>query len=358
MFSRNMPQHKFIGQVHEFNRYADGTLKEAIKLDLIDRKILYLLSENARFSYTHIAKTLKIKRETVAYRIKRMKEENFLHGCSTILDHRRLGFRNYMVYLKLKTLTNEKEFLDYLFNFPEITRLKNCSGTYDSQIILTVKKEEEFIDLFEKLTNKYHAVIQNYDILEILQEDFLGLGLVLEQSDMEKLQTIEHKGSSYHKELESASQVLEEPALDEKDLLLLEELKLNGDMSITELSSKMELAPIAVDNRIRKLIRSGIIKRFMPLASLSQVGYQCWKVFFKFKSLNKEKFITTLKYHPNILWYMRLLGKWDYQFTVYARDNAEFHKVIDEIRSEFSENIINYDSIIVFNQFKYVQRVR
>ncbi len=358
MFSINMPQHRFIGQVPEFNRYAEGTIKEAIKLDLIDRKILYLLSENARFSCTHIAKTLKIKRETVAYRIKRMKEENFLHGCFTILDHRRLGFRNYMVYLKLKTLTNEKEFLDYLFNFPEITRLKNCSGTYDSQIIFTVKKEEEFIDLFEKLTNKYHAVIQNYDILEILQEDFLGLGLVLEQSDMKKLQTIEHKGSSYHKELESASQILEEPALDEKDFLLLEELKLNGDMSITELSGKMELAPIAIDNRIRKLIRSGIIKRFMPLASLSQLGYQWWKVFFKFKNLDKQKFFTFLKYHPNVLWQMRLLGKWDYQFSVFAKDNAEFHKVIDEIRSEFSENIINYDSIIVFNQFKYVQRVR
>jgi Lrp/AsnC family transcriptional regulator for asnA, asnC and gidA len=353
-----MPQQKFIGQIREFNRYAENTIKEAIKLDLIDRKILYLLSQNARLSSTYIAKQLKTKRETVAYRIKRMKDENFLHGSSTILDHRRLGFKNYMVYLKLKTLTNEKDFLDYLFAFQEVTRLKNCSGTYDAQIIITVKTEEEFLELFEKIINKYHEIIQNYDILEILQEDFLGLNMLLNFEEIKKLQATEHKGSSYQKEFEIASKKVEDTNLDEIDLSLLEQLKLNGEISIVELSNKLNLAPISIDNRIRKLIRGGIIKTFMPISSLNQLGYQWWKVFFKFKNLDKHKFHTFLKYHPNILWYMKLLGKWDCQFSIFAKDNAEFHKVIDDLRSQFAENIINYDSIIVFNQFKYVQRVK
>ena len=54
---------------------------------------------------------------------------------------------------------------------------------------------------------------------------------------------------------------------------------------------------------------------------------------------------------------MKLLGKWDYQFSLFAKDNTEFHKVLDEIRTEFADNIISYDTIIVFNQFKYVQMV-
>ncbi len=353
-----MSHNKFIGQLREFNRYASGIVKEAIKLDLIDKKILYLLSRNARFSCTHLAKLLKIKRETIAYRIKRMKEEEFLQGCSTILDHRRLGFKNYIVYLKLKLLTNEKEFLEDLLTYPEITRLKNCSGTYDTQIIFTVKTEEEFLELFERINNKYHEIIQNYDISEILEEDFLGLNLVLAPAEIKKLQIMEHKGSSYQKDFEMTPKEFKKSELDEKDVLLLEELRLNGDISLKELSEKLQLAPIAVDNRIRKLIHTKVIKRFMPLASLNQLGYQWWKVLLKFKNLNRKKLFTFIDYHPNILWYMKLLGKWDYQFSVFAKDNAEFHKVIDEIRTEFSENIIHYDSIIVFNQFKYVQRVR
>ena len=113
-----------------------------------------------------------------------------------------------------------------------------------------------------------------------------------------------------------------------------------------------------IENRIKKLIHAGIKKRFIPLTSPSKLGYQWWKVFFKFKNLDKKKFFTFLKYHSNVLWYMKLLGRWDYQFSIFAKDNSEFHKIIDEIRTEFSDNIINYDSIIVFNQLKFVQRVK
>ena len=144
-----MPENKFIGQIREYNQYAEGSVKEAIKLDLLDRKILYLLGENSRLSNTYLAKKLKIKRETVAYRIKRMKEANFLHGHLTLLDHRKLGFKNYLVYIKLKTLTDEKELLNYLFNFKEITRLKNCSGKYDLQVIYSVTDSEDFLESYK-----------------------------------------------------------------------------------------------------------------------------------------------------------------------------------------------------------------
>ncbi len=353
-----MKPNNFIGQVKEFNRYAAGTTREDRTLDLIDKKILYLLSENARFSYTYIAKRLKIKRETVAYRIKRIMEKNFLHGYLTLLNERRLGFRNYLMYLKLKTLTNEKELINYLMGFKEVTRLKNCSGTYDLQIVVSVKEEEELAALFEKITSRYHLIIQNYDFLTILEEDFLGLNLILDEKEIKTLMVLEHKGSAFQKEFEKASGAGEEANPDDTDKLILEELKLDGSMSIRELSRRVKLAPLAVENRIRKLIRSGIIKRFMPLAALNQLGYQWWKVFFNFKNLNRNQFFTFLKYHPNILWYMKLLGRWDYQLSVFAPDNAAFHQILDEIRTEFADNIINYDSIIVFNQFKYVQRVK
>jgi len=352
-----MSKNKFIGQIREYNPYAEHSVKEAFKLDLLDKKILYLLGENSRLSNTYLAKKLKIKRETVAYRIKRMKEANFLHGYLTLLNHRKLGFKNYLVYIKLKTLTDEKELLDYLFNFNEITRLKNCSGKYDLQVIYSVTNSEDFLTGFEKLTDKYHHLIESYDVLEIIDEDFLGLQLLLNKEESKKLTSLEQKGSTFQKEFIHAEKETDKINLDKKDKEIVNELKLDGGVTIRALSEKVSLAPIAVENRIKKLVRSGVIKRFMPLASLNQLGYQWWKVFFKFKNLDKKKFFTFLKYHSNVLWYMRLLGKWDYQFSIFAKDNAEFHRILDEIRSEFSENIISYDSIIVFNQFKFNQLV-
>ncbi len=352
-----MGKNKFIGQIREFNRYKQDIVKEAVTLDLIDRKIMYLLSQNARLSHTAIAKRLHSKRETVAYRIKRLEDQEFLHGYLTLIDHRKIGFKNYIVYLKLKTLLNEQELQNYLFVIPQITRLKNCSGTYDLQIIFTVKQEEEFVELFETIINKYYSIILNYEVMDMLEEDFLGLHLLLPKEETKGLHALEHKGSTFQKEFDLVSHVFDPISLDEKDQQILNILKLEANSSIKKISEQVSLAPIAVENRIKKMIQTGVIKKFIPLASLSHLGYQWWKVFFKFKNLDKQKFFTFLKYHSNVLWYMKLLGKWDYQFSVFAKDNAEFHKILDEIRSEFSDNIINYDSLIIFNQFKYVQRV-
>ncbi len=352
-----MSQNKFIGQVREYNRYADGKVREAIKLDLVDKKILYILHQNARYSNTAIAKKLRLKRETVAYRIKRMMESNFLYGNLTLLDHRRLGLRNYLIYIKLKTLSDEKKLIDFLFDFDQITRLKNCSGSYDIQILASVRQEEEFVQLLDNIIDDYHHVIHGYDILEILEEDFLGLDFILRGEECSQLNISERKGSTFQKEFEASKGDHSQVKLDRKDKEILELLKLEAAASIRHISEKVNLAPVAVDNRIKKMILSGVIKRFMPLASLSQMGYQWWKVFFKFKHLNKEKFFTFLKYHSNVVWYIKMIGRWDYHLSVFARDNADFHRIIDEIRTEFSENIISYDSIIIFNQFKYVQKV-
>ena len=46
------------------------------KLDIIDRKIIYILSKNSRYSNTVIAKKIGSSREVVAYRLKKIQEGN------------------------------------------------------------------------------------------------------------------------------------------------------------------------------------------------------------------------------------------------------------------------------------------
>ncbi len=353
-----MGKNKFIGQIPEFSRYGTNTRKEGIMLDLTDRKILYLLAHNARLSSTAIAKKLSLKRETVAYRIKRLEEQDFLQGYLTLLDTRKLGFKNYLVYLKLKTFLHQQELLSLLSAISEVTRIKNCSGIYDLQLIMTVKTEEEYVEIFEEIINKFHQQIQTYEVHEILEEHFLGLSLLLDTEERKNLTIHEHKGSTFQKEFDFAAKELVSIIVDEKDKELLDILKLDANSNIKTISEKMNLAPVAIENRIKKMIQAGIMKQFLPLASLNALGYQWWKVFFKFKNLDRKKFLTFLRYHGNVLWYMRLLGKWDYQISVFAQDNVAFHTILDGIRSEFAENIIQYDTIIVFNQLKYVQRLR
>ncbi len=334
----------FMGQLSTSNPVSVPPLK----LDTIDRKILVLLADNGRVSHSSIARKLNVGRETVAYRLRRMKELNFLHGSLTLLNTRQLGFRNYVVYIKYLLVRDAQQLIDDMKSKSEVTRIKKLSGLFDLQLTFCVRSPEELVRAMDHLTQKHHSIIQTYELMEIIEEDFLGFSLLAEPS----------VPSSYENQ-----PVLNAPAsapieTDQKDFQILDALKLQGDIPLLELSRQIELAPIAVRNRIRRMERAGIIKQCIPLVSLDQIGFLWWKVLIKGKALPAARFKTYLYMHPNILWYMSLLGRWDYQISIFAQNHVQFHQILDELRENFSDHILHYDTLIVFNQQKFVQRIR
>jgi len=199
-------------------------------------------------------------------------------------------------------------------------------------------------------------IIRDYDILRIVEEDYTGLELLLSANERSSLSIKDRKGSSFSKEFsQQSSDVIGD--IDDNDKKILRLLQLNANMQILELSKKVKIAPIAITNRLRKLIASGIIRHTYPLFDVSQMGYQWHKVFFQVRDLKKSEFVSYLRNHDNILWYMKLIGKWNYQFSVFARDNIELHTILNDIRSKFSGKIVSYDTLMILHQHKFVHRI-
>ncbi|MCF7872509.1 Lrp/AsnC family transcriptional regulator [Candidatus Woesearchaeota archaeon] len=337
---------KFKGQIN--TKYAEN------KLDLINRKILYLLSHNARYGCNSIAKSLKISREVVAYRIKRMEEENFLEGFFSLIDVSKMGYQMHMLYLKLYNTSKYDEILRELDNNSHVTRLKELAGSYDLQLIVSSKNIHKTDEIIDDILGKFGDKIKDYIVLRIVEENYMGLDLLLTEEERKLVKIKESKGSSFQKEFEEREADNKTIEIDKKDNQILNIIHLDARASIKEISEKINLAPISVENRLKKLIKQGVIKSMYPLFNIGQLGYQWYKVLFQVKNINKIQFLEYLKQHDNVLWYMKLIGKWNYQFSVFAKGNAEFHKILDDIRNTFSDNIISYDSIIVLNQQKFV----
>jgi DNA-binding Lrp family transcriptional regulator len=57
-----------------------------LHLDIIDRKILKFLQEDARMTLTEMAKRLYVTRNAVRYRIELMEKEGLIEGYTTILN--------------------------------------------------------------------------------------------------------------------------------------------------------------------------------------------------------------------------------------------------------------------------------
>jgi Lrp/AsnC family leucine-responsive transcriptional regulator len=332
--------------------------KEQIKIDSADRKILYLLCANARYSETAIAKALRMKRETVGYRIRKMLDTGIIDGFLTVIDSRRLGFRMHTLCIKLKQVGAQQRVIDTLIPKDNVTCIETFGGNYDLQLVVASKSLEEFDGFMEWLLSEYFDIIQKYVILEMIDDNFAGLNFLLTPAEISSLKISESKGSTFESELAKAKKKAEVVDVDEHDVKILKLLSLNARMPIAEISKKVNLAVPAVENRIRRLVSEEVIQAFVAVAPLGMLGFQWYTVFFQVKNLNKKRFLAYLKQNTNTTWYTKIVGKWNYQFSVFAKDNTEFNKILNRIRDDFTENIISYDSVIVFSQKKLVSRIQ
>lgn len=349
-FVKNMGETDFRGQVlHDVVQQ---------KLDLLDRKILYLLSQNCRVSNTAIASHLKTSREVVAYRIEQLLKKKVITGFFTLIDSRKLGFMTFTVLIKLINVTKENEIVSHLFQKEEITSLILCSGRYDIYFEVTTVSSEEFESFMNAFLLTHANSINDHTILHFLQEDHMGDNFTLEQEEREALQniTLQGKGSAFSNAFKKSKEEKQQE-IDDKDREILKCVLFNARMPLKEIASKTDLSPTVVKTRMASLITSGAIKHFMPLTSFSAFGYQWFMVFLNIVGIKEQRLSQYMLMHPNIEWGVRCIGPWNNQVSIFARNSREFHAILNDIRGEFKENIIFFDSILVFNQLKFGARI-
>ena len=144
-----------------------------IKLDSKDKKILELLSQDARMSISEISKKSKIQRDSVAYRINKLEKLNVIKFYTTILNPSALGFPIYSyVHIKLHNLDEslEKQFVAFLVANSQVTYVVKISGEWDYDITIAAKDLGNFDDVLKEIRYKFSKIIQNYSSDLILQE--------------------------------------------------------------------------------------------------------------------------------------------------------------------------------------------
>lgn len=145
----------------------------SIKLDSKDKKILELLSQDARMSISEISKKSKIQRDSVAYRINKLEKLNVIKFYTTILNPSALGFPIYSyVHIKLHNLDEslEKQFVAFLVANPQVTYVVKISGEWDYDITIAARDLGNFDDVLKEIRYKFSKIIQNYSSDLILQE--------------------------------------------------------------------------------------------------------------------------------------------------------------------------------------------
>ena len=144
-----------------------------IKIDKKDKKILNILDRDARASIAEISRKTGIQRDSVLYRIKRMKSNGIIKFFHTCLSTDALGFPIYtFVNFTLHNLDEslEKAFLGYLKVHPNVVYIAKTTGKWDFTINIAARTLKHFDEVITEIRMKFSSIIKDYETASIIQE--------------------------------------------------------------------------------------------------------------------------------------------------------------------------------------------
>jgi len=315
-----------------------------VKLDIKDRKILYELDLNCRQSNSQIGKKVGLKRDVVAYRIKKMQDEGIIKNFWTVIDTFKLGYNVIRVYINFQYITPEikKEIIQYFVDYNNSWAVISVKTEIDLVLIIWVKDFFDFYKFWEKTLDKYEDYFSKYTFSLYIQGDgYKKTYLFANEDDRsdKKLFTIQCGGNPIK--------------IDETDYRLLNEIAVNARIPLVNLAKLLDQSSQNINYRIKNLVSSGVIRGFRVDIELSKIGLQRYKPNIYLKDHRLKKPIYNFLKNKSYLEYMNLaFGLADLEPEFIVKDYDELLKILDEINLKFSGAIKKQSIFIADKVYK------
>lgn len=309
-----------------------------MRLDKIDRKLLFELDNNARQTNKHLAKKLRVSPEVIRYRIKRFEEEKVIRYYMAIISPEKLGYYHYEVYFRFQDLeeAKEKELIAYLKKKNNILWLSSCMGHYDLVFSVIAKDNLEFSRIIEDILENYGNNIFERNIQSTVQIPHFTRNYL---TGKKITQEIPYKSGREKKE-----------PIDEIDFKILKYVMDNAREPITKIADKTGETIDVVKYRLRKLEKKGIINTYRPFIDKEKIGHQLNQILFRFRNLKRSvkiRFIEFVKQFDKSVYVLDTMGSYDLILELEPKDQKQLNIILKSIRNEFSESILEYETITI-----------
>ena len=123
--------------------------------------------------------------------------------------------------------------------------------------------------------------------------------------------------------------------LDAIDQALVEALCADGRASYQELGKIIGLSPTATADRVRRLVRTGVIRGFRAVVDAQHVGRTVEAAIDVRLELgtDRDEFVAVLRAHPAVVEAVHVTGHFDYQLRVFCSGTAELDAVLGSLKS-------------------------
>jgi DNA-binding Lrp family transcriptional regulator len=152
------------------SEFTYGKPSGLIELDDADNKILKALSVDARINVVDLAEKIKLTRDVINYRLKKLKENNILIGYRTYPNLNNLGIKHYKIILRTKNLDEKMEIKlkSYLDKHKKATQFLKLIGSWDLEIEFETEDEDELYAVLGEFRKEFSEIIRDLDIIRII----------------------------------------------------------------------------------------------------------------------------------------------------------------------------------------------
>jgi len=309
-------------------------------IDKIDKKMLITLDMDARISLTQLAKKCRVSRDKAHYRLQRLLRKNILGGFYSLIDVERLGYANYIIFLKLKN--QENEITDFLKKSKHVNWLVNAETQWDVVMWVTTKDQYIFIDFWKEFTNIFQNSITEvevsiFDSLVHYKRTFF----TNEKNDKEIIVF----GGRPRKEIDGT------------DMKILRAISFDARISLLDLAKKVGINIKTLQNRLKRLEKEKIIIGYRTYLNYLELGYNYYLILLKLNNIDKETLNRIAAYarqdpYIDVLWH--LIGNANLVLNIKAKNDKHLREVWNNFKDAFREFVIDHETLLLYKQHKFV----
>ena len=307
-------------------------------LDSKDHKIIYNLFLNSRDSFSTIGKKVGLPKTVVKYRIDRLVKEEIIQNFNAMIDVFKLGYTVYRLNFIFQYASPEKEneIINYFKNYKNTWSASSAKGRYDFTATILIKNQNDFYSFYEETLIRYRYFLKEINFSQLYEKFGYKHATLFSESNHTDEKAYEYRFTG---------QTID---IDKVDYKILSILSKNSRTPSIDIAKKINITSTTVLNRIKKLIELGIIQRYSVTIDMNKLGYKTFNVNLSLRNYDKKKYI--IRYLSNIpfIWEVhKAVGGCDLELSVFTLNFEHFHKLMEDIRNKFPEDITNYDYLYV-----------
>ena len=140
------------------------------KIDNMDRKILSILTKNARIPFKDVAEECGVSRAAVHQRVQHLIEEGVITGSGYFVNPKSLGYTTCTyVGIQLEKGSMYKTVVERLYNIPEVIECHYTTGGYSILAKLYAKDNEQLMHLLNEQIQTIPGVVSTETLISLEQ---------------------------------------------------------------------------------------------------------------------------------------------------------------------------------------------